>query len=113
MLYASRHDEELALPEGDGSVPKLERQLAVEHEKHLVLVLVVVPDELPLELRQLHVLSVELAHDARAPVLRDALQRGGQIDFLHRALRFRVRVTRSRESGDAVADGAPMRETRE
>jgi hypothetical protein len=37
-------------------------------EEQLVLVLVVMPDELALELHELHVLAVQLADDLRVPM---------------------------------------------
>ena len=63
MLHAARHDEELARLEVDDPVAQLHTQVASYHEKHLVLVLVVVPHEGPQELHDLHVLAVQLTDD--------------------------------------------------
>jgi hypothetical protein len=68
VLDTPRNDEELSRLEPDFAVTKLDRQTALEHEEELVFSLVTVPDELALRLRDLDVLPVELADDARAPV---------------------------------------------
>jgi hypothetical protein len=44
---------------------------------------VVVPHELAPELDELDVLAIELAHDARAPRLRETTELLSDIDFLH------------------------------
>ena len=50
MFYAPRHDEELAFVELDDPVTKMYRQVAMEDQEELVLLLVMVPDELAFEL---------------------------------------------------------------
>src|SRR3712207_8662986 len=57
-----------ARTEGDGMVAELDAERAAHHQEELVLHLVVVPDELPQHLHELHLLAVQLADDLRAPV---------------------------------------------
>ena len=84
VLHAARHDEELALAELDHPVAQVDRETAGEHQEELVLVAVVVPDELALESRELHVLAVQLRDDARAPALGNALELLREVDLRRR-----------------------------
>ena len=52
-----------------------------QHQEHLVLGLVRVPDELALELHQLDVLAVQLADDLRLEVIREPRQLVGDVDL--------------------------------
>ena len=79
VFYASRHDEELAFVEFDDPVTQMQREVAVKHQEELVLVLVMVPDKLAFELRELDVLAVEFADDAGAPVFCELLKLLGEI----------------------------------
>ena len=53
----------------DDPIPQLDLEMTVQDEEQLVLVFVVVPDELPFELGQLDLLSVQLSDDPGAPVI--------------------------------------------
>lgn len=81
MLKPSGDDDELALPYPHRTVPELHIELAGDHEKHLVLVLVAVPDEFPLKLYELHMLAVQLANYLRVEVLGELRKLFGQRDF--------------------------------
>ena len=63
------------------SQPQLER--SVDDEKELILILVRVPDELSLELGQLHLLAIELGDDLRIPVTVKLGQLLSDVDLLH------------------------------
>ncbi len=82
VFYAPRNDEELALVEFDDPVTKMYRQVAVEDQEELVLLLVMVPDELAFELGELDVLAVELANDTGAPMFSELLEFLGEIDLV-------------------------------
>ena len=69
MLHAARHDEELAAFEPHLAIAELHSESPIDDQKQLVLTVVVVPDELALELDELDVLTVQLADDARIPVV--------------------------------------------
>src|SRR5579859_4235274 len=69
MLDAARHHVQLALFELDVAVAKLDRQAALEHEKEVIGLVVLVPDELALHLHHDHLVVVQHRHDARHPVL--------------------------------------------
>jgi len=62
------------------------RQLAVEDQEELVLLLVMVPDELAFKLGELDVLAVQLANDTRAPMFSELLEFLGEVDFVVRAV---------------------------
>src|SRR5271157_2654396 len=51
------------------AVPELHPESPLDHEKQLVFVVMLMPDELPLEFYQLDVLPVQLAHDPGIPVI--------------------------------------------
>jgi hypothetical protein len=55
---------------------------AAQDEEQLVLALVVVPDELAFELRELDVLTVELADDPGTPTLRELPELLREVDLL-------------------------------
>src|SRR5262245_29535470 len=71
MLDAARNDDELSRLDLTHFVSKLHPQQTGQDEEELVFGLVMMPDELALQLDQLHSLSVEFADDARSPVFRD------------------------------------------
>lgn len=61
----------------------MHRQAPLQHEKKLVLDLVVVPHELAFEFDELHELSIQFRDDARAPVLIEEGKLMGKVDLLH------------------------------
>lgn len=81
VLNAPRHNEELAFLDNDIALTQPHKQRAFDDEKELILVLMVMPDELPLQLRQLHLLAIGLTDDARTPVLGEERKLFLQIDF--------------------------------
>jgi hypothetical protein len=64
VFDAVRHNDELAGTNLKGLIAKFDAEPATDSEKELILRLVVVPDERPLELDQLHLLAVQFAHHA-------------------------------------------------
>jgi len=83
VLDPAWNDEELARIKRDDALAEMDFEMALENEEQLVFVLVVVPHELALELDELHVLAVELADDARTPVLRELPELLGEVYLLH------------------------------
>src|SRR5688572_6474626 len=69
VLDAAGHDQEFPFLQPDVAVPELHAETALHDHEELVLMLVVMPDEFALELRELHMLAVELADDLGAPVI--------------------------------------------
>src|SRR5262249_4966119 len=69
VFDATRHDQEFALFEPDVPILELHAEAALDDQEEFVLVVVVVPDERPLELDQLHLLAVQFTHDLRLPLL--------------------------------------------
>src|SRR5262249_19087665 len=70
MLYAARHDDEFTRADSLLAIAKFHSQRAMHHEKELVLVIVMMPDELALDFCNLYVRIVELANHARLPMIR-------------------------------------------
>jgi len=58
-----RNDQKLPFIQPHGPIAEVHAKPAFDDEKHFVFVLVVVPDEFPLEFDQFDVLPVELADD--------------------------------------------------
>ena len=98
MLDAARHDQELARSSHTCAIAKVHPEPSLDDEEQLVLALVVMPDELALELHQLDVLAVQLADDARIPVVGELGQLRGDRDLLHEANRSAVRAGFSQEA---------------
>ena len=82
MLNPARNDEQFTGAEGDGAVAKIDLERAANDEKELVCVLVGVPDKLPVELRELDVLTVEFGDDLRGPRLGKRSELLRQADLL-------------------------------
>ena len=61
MLHTARDDDEIAGGQLDRTIAKINPESAPQSEKHLVGVVVTVPDELPLELDQLDLLALSSA----------------------------------------------------
>src|ERR1041385_1993835 len=72
VLDPAWHHDALPGREIDVPAPQLHAERALHDEEHLVLVLVRVPDERAPEADELDHLSVQLAGDARVPVVVDA-----------------------------------------
>src|SRR6266699_3536337 len=81
MLDAVRDDDELARLDHEVAVPQLHPQPALHDQKQLVLPLVVMPDELALEFRELHEAVVYLADDLGTPLILKPAEHLGEIDF--------------------------------
>src|SRR5262245_24764093 len=86
VLHATRHDDELPRPQVPVAIAELHSQASGDHEEELVLPLVVVPDELALELDQLHVAVIQLARDSRIPVVVAPRELLAQVHDLHDCL---------------------------
>ena len=82
VLDAARDDIELALVEVDALLPKLDREVAVEHEEQLVGLVVVVPDELAVEFGEFDRLAVEFADELRRLLFVELGELRFEIDFL-------------------------------
>src|SRR6202044_4034822 len=83
MLHALGNNEHLARSQRDDAVAQVNVNTAFEHQKEIVRVLVLMPNELALDLDHHQVVTVELTHHARLPVLRECRQLGCEIDGLH------------------------------
>src|SRR5439155_8922870 len=81
MLDAVRDDDELARLDHEIAVSQLHAQPALHDEKQLVLTLVVVPDELARELRELHETVVDLPDDLGTPLILKPAEHLGEIDL--------------------------------
>src|SRR5258705_9541299 len=81
MLDSVRDDDELARLDYEVAVPQLHPQPALHDQKQLVLALVMVPDELALEFRELHETVVYLADGFGSPLILKAAEHLGEIDF--------------------------------
>jgi hypothetical protein len=81
-------DQELALFQPDVPIPKLNAKSAFDDEEEFVLVVVVAPDERPVKLDQLHLLSVPLADDLRLPLVAEPRQLLVEVRLVHDRLRL-------------------------
>jgi hypothetical protein len=88
VFDATRHDQEFALFQPDVPIPKLHAKPAFDDEEEFVLVVVVVPDERPVELDQLDLLAVQLADDRRLPRVAERRQLLAEVHLLHDGLWF-------------------------
>jgi hypothetical protein len=80
VLDPLRNDEQVAGAQRDAAVAQLDRELTLQHEEEIVRVVVLVPDELALNLRDHDVVAVELGHGARLPVLGERGELLGEVD---------------------------------
>jgi hypothetical protein len=69
MFDATGHDEELPLLQTDVTLPELHPESSFDHQEEFIFAVMLVPDKLTLELGQLDVLPVQLAHNLGAPVI--------------------------------------------
>ena len=93
VLDALRHDQQLAGIEDHLPVTELHPQPPGDDPEELVLVVVVVPDELPLELDDLHVRVVQLADDLGAPPLVEACELLAALHLREHVLIVRIDAT--------------------
>ena len=90
MLDTSRHDEHLAGGKRHGAVAQLDIEDALKDEEEIVRIIVLVPDEFALELRNHDVVAVVGRHGARREVLGERAEFFGEIDLVHWCLRLRA-----------------------
>src|SRR5262245_10772436 len=83
VFDATRDDQELAFFKPDVPIPKLHTKPTFDDEEKFVLMVVMVPDERPLEFDQFHLLLIQLADDLRFPLVAEQRQLLAEIDFLH------------------------------
>src|SRR2546422_780958 len=81
VLDAVRNDDELARLDHEVLVSQLHPQPALHDQEQLILALMMVPDELALELRELHQVVVHSADDLGTPVILKPAEHLGEIDF--------------------------------
>src|SRR5205807_6866562 len=68
VLDAGGYDQELTFLEPDIPFPELHPESAFDHEKQLVFLLMVMPDERALKLYELDMLAVQLTDDPGTPM---------------------------------------------
>src|SRR2546427_711947 len=78
-----RHVHELAFIHPHVAVAELDKEPAFHDEKQLVLYVMVMPHELALDLDELHVGVVDLAHDLRAPMVVELPELLGEVHATH------------------------------
>jgi hypothetical protein len=69
VLKAARDNHHLAGPQVKRGVSKPNGEIAAQDQKHLVLSKVPVPDELSVQLGNLHMLIIEGCNNARMPMV--------------------------------------------
>ena len=67
MFHAARHDDELAWVHNFFVIPEFHPQLALDHQEHFILVVVVMPHEFTNELNSLDVAIVHFTQNFRTP----------------------------------------------
>ena len=83
VLHSFGYHEHLARPQIDLAISQFNRQMALKHEKEVVRIVMLVPNELSLGLDDHDIVSVELRHGSRLPVLRERCQLRFQVDLAH------------------------------
>src|SRR5712692_9808835 len=87
VLDTSQYHDELALLQPHMPVTELDAEAPFDHQEHLVFGLMMMPDELPFQLDELHQLAVELGSDVGLPVLPDLGEFLGNVYLFHFLLR--------------------------
>jgi hypothetical protein len=83
MLDSARNYDELTLFQPNMAVAEFHTEAALHHKKHLVLVLVMMPNKLAFEFIELDQLPVEFTSDVRLPVLRNLSELLRNVYFFH------------------------------
>src|SRR2546429_140583 len=83
MLHASGHDKKFSGLDLDLSSAELHDELSFDHQEELAFMLMMVPDEIPLELRQLHIVFIQLADDLGGKMVREEREFLGDVYRLH------------------------------
>jgi hypothetical protein len=91
MLHALRHDEHLAGRKRHCAIAQFDIEHTFEDQKEIIGVVVLVPDEFTLELRDHHVVAVVGRHGARREVVAEGCELFRKVDLGgHRGLRLRL-----------------------
>src|SRR5437016_5778785 len=69
MFHSARYDEEVNLNQSHALLAKIHPETSSQDQEEFVLLRVVMPDELALELHDLHVLPIQIADDTRVPMV--------------------------------------------
>ena len=89
VLHAAGHDDEFAGLDDLFMVAKAHAQFALEHQEEFVFVFMRMPDKLAFELNQLYVTIIQLARDARIPLILEQRELLREIYDLHKAPQVR------------------------
>jgi dihydrofolate reductase len=84
MLHAFGHYKNLARTQPDRSFPQLNADAPAQHQKKIVRVVMLVPNELALHFHDHQVMAVELPHHARLPMIGKRRQLLRQVDGFHK-----------------------------
>ena len=68
VLHSTGNDDELTGADRKITIAQLDYQGSFDHQKKLILVLMLVPYEFTLHPGKLHMVVIELANDLRAPI---------------------------------------------
>ncbi len=69
VLHAFWHNDKFSLIQMHISIPKLKQKLSFHNHEHLILMFMVMPDELPLQLGELHMHIIDFPRYFRAPIV--------------------------------------------
>jgi len=83
VLDAVRHNQEFPRPQLHCPVAQFNAHRAANGKEELILPVVAMPDKLAAEFDKFHFLTIEFAHNPRAPVLGDRLHLFGNVDLVH------------------------------
>src|SRR5271155_3288089 len=83
VLGAAWDDDELTFADLNVTGAQLHGEAAFDYEEHLVFMIVMVPEEVSLELDQLHVHAVDLTHDLRLPIFSERGELLRDVDGVH------------------------------
>ena len=83
MLHALGDDGQFALFQRDAAVAQPDLQPALHHQEEFVLLRVPVPDELALQLGQLHLVVVEITYHFRTPGIMETAECLAEVHLLH------------------------------
>jgi hypothetical protein len=87
MLDASRDDDQFTRADDGFVAAKFHAQRALDDEEQFVFDIMVVPNELALDLHNLHCAIVDFANQALVPVIRERAEFFFEVDGFHLALR--------------------------
>jgi len=88
MFHALWNNQKFSLVERDIAFPQAHEKFSLDHQKHFIFFVMMMPDKLPQKFGKLHMLTVQFPNNARTPMFIERRELFSKVDFIHARLDY-------------------------